>query len=403
MKRVRSIFGIFTVFLLIILASFLLLSWQSTANLKASLIQTAQLQTKYAATLLEQKGKEIEIEADGILYGENMQNLYAAIENNDVYEYVQQINKMKSFFQEHQGRTVGMSGMTLYWPKSGREISTLRQGYFEDSFWENNKESQWKSANKQEIFYMRRRTVEWMGEDQEVWLVLRMDQDFLYEIKEMAAGMDQGGSILMFGGEINVLSQKSVEQKKPELLVTDIRMPRVSGLDLVKYIDEKNYPTKTIILSGYSEFEYAQQALRYGVTEYLVKPILKKDFQISLEHVMEKFFEKEESFPDDGISAVKKYIAEHVGEDLSLEILGEVAHLHPAYLSKTFKEETGKNLSAYITDVKMERAAELLSGTDRWVHEIMESVGYQKSQYFSKIFKEKYGVTPNEYRRTHRG
>ena len=141
-----------------------------------------------------------------------MQNLYAAIENNDVYEYVQQINKMKSFFQERQGRTVGMSGMTLYWPKSGREISTLRQGYFEDSFWENNKESQWKSANKQEIFYMRRRTVEWRGEDQEVWLVLRMDQDFLYEIKEMAAGMDQGGSILMFGGEINVLSQKSVEQ-----------------------------------------------------------------------------------------------------------------------------------------------------------------------------------------------
>lgn len=175
------------------------------------------------------------------------------------------------------------------------------------------------------------------------------------------------------GGSI---ARDLIEQKKPELLVTDIRMPRVSGLDLVKYIDEKNYPTKTIILSGYSEFEYAQQALRYGVTEYLVKPILKKDFQISLEHV---------------------------GEDLSLEILGEVAHLHPAYLSKTFKEETGKNLSAYITDVKMEKAAELLSGTDRWVHEIMESVGYQKSQYFSKIFKEKYGVTPNEYRRTHRG
>lgn len=139
------------------------------------------------------------------------------------------------------------------------------------------------------------------------------------------------------------------------------------------------------------------------MTEYLVKPILKKDFQASLEHVMEKFFEKEEASLDDGISAVKKYIEEHVGEDLSLEILGEVAHLHPAYLSKTFKEETGKNISTYITDVKMEKAAELLSGTGQWVHEIMESLGYQKSQYFSKIFKEKYGVTPNEYRRAHRG
>ncbi len=96
------------------------------------------------------------------------------------------------------------------------------------------------------------------------------------------------------GGSI---ARDLIEQKKPELLVTDIRMPRVSGLDLVKYIDEKNYPTKTIILSGYSEFEYAQQALRYGVTEYLVKPILKKDFQISLEHVMEKFFEKVVDIP----------------------------------------------------------------------------------------------------------
>ena len=56
------------------------------------------------------------------------------------------------------------------------------------------------------------------------------------------------------GGSI---ARDLIEQKKPELLVTDIRMPRVSGLDLVKYIDEKNYPTKTIILSGYSEFEYA--------------------------------------------------------------------------------------------------------------------------------------------------
>ena len=227
------------------------------------------------------------------------------------------------------------------------------------------------------------------------------------------------------GGSI---ARDLIEQKKPELLVTDgciyvsanIKEPGVllqhgkilkvvfgvrekeEYRPVLKEI-EKDLCDSSIILSGYSEFEYAQQALRYGVTEYLVKPILKKDFQISLEHVMEKFFEKEESFPDDGISAVKKYIAEHVGEDLSLEILGEVAHLHPAYLSKTFKEETGKNLSAYITDVKMEKAAELLSGTDRWVHEIMESVGYQKSQYFSKIFKEKYGVTPNEYRRTHRG
>lgn len=74
-----------------------------------------------------------------------------------------------------------------------------------------------------------------------------------------------------------------------------------------------------------------------------------------------------------------------------------MVHLHPAYLSRVFKEETGKNLSAYITDVKMEKAAELLQENLR-VREVMEQVGYQKSQYFSKIFKEKFGMTPKEYK-----
>ena len=106
---------------------------------------------------------------------------------------------------------------------------------------------------------MRRRTVEWRGEDQEVWLVLRMDQDFLYEIKEMAAGMDQGGSILMFGGEINVLSQKSVEQNIAGIIrqsnekVCEVRVGKQkyqivrsdetkNGMQLVSY-----YPTRQMM------------------------------------------------------------------------------------------------------------------------------------------------------------
>ena len=99
----------------------------------------------------------------------------------------------------------------------------------------------------------------------------------------------------------------------------------------------------------------------------------------------------------DSISWIKQYIEENYNKNLSLEVLGELVHLHPAYLSRVFKEETGKNLSAYITDVKMEKAAELLQENLR-VREVMEQVGYQKSQYFSKIFKEKFGMTPKEYK-----
>ena len=144
MKKVHSIFGIFAVFLLMILASFFLLSWQSTMDLRSSLIQTAQLQMKYATTLLEQKGKEIEIEADGILYGENMQSLCAAIENDDLYEYVQQVNKIVDYMRERQERTTGMRGFILYWPESRRIIGTLTNDYTEHDFLEESGDNEWR-------------------------------------------------------------------------------------------------------------------------------------------------------------------------------------------------------------------------------------------------------------------
>ena len=100
-----------------------------------------------------------------------------------------------------------------------------------------------------------------------------------------------------------------------------------------------------------------------------------------------------------GCITTKKYVYENFDKPLSLDILGEAVHLHPAYLSKIFKEETNINLSNYITDIRMQKAAELLEQTGLKVNEIMYLTGYRKSQHFTKLFKEKFGVTPMEYRR----
>lgn len=203
------------------------------------------------------------------------------------------------------------------------------------------------------------------------------------------------------------LARDLIRDHKPELLVTDIRMPKVSGLDLSRYIEENGFHTKVIILSGYSDFEYAKQALHYGVSDYLVKPVLRQDFVETLERVLQKYFEQEAAAaqrsgrPKDRegvIAYLQSYIGENYAKDLSLEMLGEVAHLHPAYLSKIFKEIVGVNFSGYITDVRMQKAAKLLEETEYKVQEVMIQVGYQKSQHFAKLFKEKYGVTPKEYR-----
>lgn len=208
------------------------------------------------------------------------------------------------------------------------------------------------------------------------------------------------------------LAKELLTKYEPELLITDIKMPKISGIDLSAFIEEEQYTTKVIIISGYSDFEYAKQAVRYGVFEYMVKPVLKADFEETLERILGKCFEADigNEMTDSNclrdknavVAYVKKYVCENCEDDLSLEILGGIVHLHPAYLSKIFKEVSDMNLSGYITEIKMQRAAELLEQTDRKVQDVMKQLGYQKSQHFSKLFKEKYGVTPKEYRRNKR-
>lgn len=217
--------------------------------------------------------------------------------------------------------------------------------------------------------------------------------------------------VLTAGG--SSLARDLLLEHKPELLITDIKMPRMSGLELAGMLAKERMSTKVIIMSGYSEFEYAQQALRHGVVEYLVKPVLKSNLTEALDREFGKVVRERRcecvgnsNNADDRqavIFEVKTYVYENFDKCLSLEALGEVVHLHPAYLSKIFKEITGENLSGYIADIRMQKAAELLEQTDLRVHEVMETVGYQKSQYFAKLFKEKFGVTPKEYRRGTRG
>jgi AraC-type DNA-binding domain-containing proteins len=87
------------------------------------------------------------------------------------------------------------------------------------------------------------------------------------------------------------------------------------------------------------------------------------------------------------------------GKMLSLEELGKLVHLHPVYLSKLYKQETGSNLSSHISLKRLEKAAQLLTDSTLHVVDISLLVGYKKSQYFIKLFKEQYGITPYQYRR----
>lgn len=234
------------------------------------------------------------------------------------------------------------------------------------------------------------------------------DEPYMVDYLRKLVDWEQYGFEHVYTAGSGSMARDMLDKYQPELLITDIRMPKISGLDLCRHIFEKKYPTKVMILSGYGEFEYAKQAIQYGVSEYLLKPILKDEFEEILEKMLERHFatqkeRQEKEKTGDVIFEVENYIKENIESDLSLELLASVVHLNPSYLSRYFKESTGENLSNYVTRCKMEKAAWLLDNTEQKINEIMLQLGYQKSQHFAKIFREQYGVSPKEYKKGIRG
>jgi len=209
------------------------------------------------------------------------------------------------------------------------------------------------------------------------------------------------------------------EKTRIHILLTDIRMPEMNGLQLLKTIKEKGMSPVVIVISAYSEFEYAQEALRLGVVNYLLKPVGKKKLIEAVEEavqVLEKqlrvgMIEKvvDEKIVDantkidsakDTIRESIAYIDQHLKDELTLKDLASHVHLNPSYFSVLFKEQVNLTFSEYVTRRRIQRAKELMISTNLPVNEIAEEVGYKTAKYFIKLFKDNEGVTPSVYRRT---
>ncbi|HIX78147.1 MAG TPA: hypothetical protein H9734_11240 [Candidatus Fusicatenibacter merdavium] len=160
MKKVRSIFKIFMVFLVMIAVGFMILYAYGTGSLKESLIQTTTLQMKYSKTLLEQKIKEIEIEADGILNSDDLKMLSLSIEDQDLYQYVQYVNRMKEYLRQRQKSNVGMGQFVLYWPETERIVATVALNNVNQKLLAQMEDNRWLICDN-EVYFVRRYITDW--------------------------------------------------------------------------------------------------------------------------------------------------------------------------------------------------------------------------------------------------
>ena len=213
-----------------------------------------------------------------------------------------------------------------------------------------------------------------------------------------------------------VTTLEDIKTLKPDVLFTDIRMPGLSGLEVMSYISEHQFATKVVLISGYAEFEYARQAMLCGAFDYLLKPIQQETLNKTLSRLQSELEPAAfttpaaaaentmiTDFSAAGSSLFKKilaYIQEHDTEELSLTALAEMYNISSSRLSTLIKKELGLSFSEYITARRMQKAKELLKDDSRSIEEIANAVGYHDYFYFTKVFKKTQGISPSKYRKS---
>lgn len=203
-----------------------------------------------------------------------------------------------------------------------------------------------------------------------------------------------------------------IEANPPDVVITDIRMLEINGIELIRYLRDRGIDSKVAIVSGLTEFEYARDAIRYDVFDYLLKPVDEEQADVLLTHLMESFScresepsesAQEEDEEDSAFSQMLAYIDKNYTSRLYLKDLAEAYHFNANYCCTLFQTQTGMTFSHYIISKRMEKASRLLETKDLSVGRIAELVGYNDYFYFNKLFKKKIGVTPAEFRRTRQG
>ena len=212
-----------------------------------------------------------------------------------------------------------------------------------------------------------------------------------------------------------------------DLILMDIEMPGMSGLDAARAVLAQRPGCRVIFVTAYSLFQYAHEAVHLGACDYLLKPVDPDELEASIRRAMRQIETERklemlapvqpepeapapaeaETPPDTAESSqtamvmdhVRRYLEDNYMFDISLDSVGEILHISPAYLSAQFKKYQKMNFLDCLTELRINAAKELLADPFRSSAEVASMVGYEDASYFARAFKKRTGETPTQYRR----
>lgn len=205
------------------------------------------------------------------------------------------------------------------------------------------------------------------------------------------------------------------ERLKPDLIITDIRMPKLDGIEMVRRLRANDNKVQVIFLTAYSDFTYAQNAIKLFAADYLLKPFADGELEAAVTKVksnLESMPAKEKKShnkaaeyiislsPSRYVVDAVSYVAKNCNNsELCVSMIADSLCVSEGHLSRLFKAETGSTLNSFITSYRIEEAKKLLSDNRTKVYEVAAMVGYKDNAYFATLFKKNTGFTPSEFQK----
>ncbi|HHV12330.1 MAG TPA: AraC family transcriptional regulator [Clostridiales bacterium] len=214
-------------------------------------------------------------------------------------------------------------------------------------------------------------------------------------------------------GEAYCVSQAKpiYEQFRPDVILTDIKMPKESGIELIKYIMSiEDNKSVCVSVSGYSDFHFVHDSFVYGAYDYLLKPVDPQKMQDLFARIERLLDSNKKEMPvsplvtsklkgKELVSNIENSVIKNIAGDNSILSVCNRFGISQPYLSKIFKKEKGCTYNEYLINMRIEKAKELLEKDEEFlIGEIASSLGFSDQFYFSKVFKSMTGLTPREYR-----
>lgn len=208
---------------------------------------------------------------------------------------------------------------------------------------------------------------------------------------------------------------KLIQEKKPDIVITDVTMPLMSGIEMIEQTLEYNYTS--IIISGYDEFSYAKKAIKLGVCDYLMKPIDKEELNNVIQSIVSGFDlsskisgllkEKNQiehiqlletlNKEDHLVDKIMEYIHLHYSEKIFLSDIADVLNYSESLLSKRFRRVTQMTFNEYLNRFRIQKSIEYMKKGTYGLTEISDICGFSDYKYFSTVFKKYTGYTPSQF------